>query len=242
MNRTYVMSDLHGHYDIFIKMLKKIKFDETDCLYILGDCCDRGDHSFEIYSYIRAHHNIILLKGNHEVLMKNALLSIDSKSDENQLWQRNGGLKTRQNYHRILKKPVFKEPDYHVLKSMLHQSIVDYIDHLPNYLEITVNRRNYLLVHAGIDPKIALEDQSERDLVWIRENFFNYPTKLKKIVIFGHTPTKHLHNKESLDIWYDEVYQDKIGIDGGLGSYFFGQLNCLCLDDHQTYCIKKNRW
>ena len=36
----YVLSDLHGHYNIFIKMLEKINFSDDDVLYILGDCCD----------------------------------------------------------------------------------------------------------------------------------------------------------------------------------------------------------
>jgi len=45
----YVLSDLHGHYNIFIKMLEKINFSDDDVLYILGDCCDRGP---DIYSKI----------------------------------------------------------------------------------------------------------------------------------------------------------------------------------------------
>ena len=48
----YVLSDLHGHFDIFIQMLKKINFNDDDELYILGDCCDRGPDSLKIYMYI----------------------------------------------------------------------------------------------------------------------------------------------------------------------------------------------
>lgn len=40
---TYAMSDLHGRYDLYIKMLEKINFSEGDTLYILGDFVDRGD-------------------------------------------------------------------------------------------------------------------------------------------------------------------------------------------------------
>ena len=43
----YVLSDLHGHYNIFIKMLEKINFSDDDVLYILGDCCDRGPDSLK---------------------------------------------------------------------------------------------------------------------------------------------------------------------------------------------------
>lgn len=33
----YAMSDLHGCYDKYIKMLEKINFGDNDTLYILGD-------------------------------------------------------------------------------------------------------------------------------------------------------------------------------------------------------------
>ena len=41
---TYVISDIHGQYDIFIELLDKIQFQNTDTLYILGDILDRGPH------------------------------------------------------------------------------------------------------------------------------------------------------------------------------------------------------
>ena len=36
----YVMSDLHGCYDKYERMLKKISFSKDDILYILGDVVD----------------------------------------------------------------------------------------------------------------------------------------------------------------------------------------------------------
>ena len=38
----YAVSDLHGCYEKYIKMLEKIQFRETDTLYVLGDVVDRG--------------------------------------------------------------------------------------------------------------------------------------------------------------------------------------------------------
>ena len=45
---TYAMSDLHGRYDLYIKMLEKITFTGNDTLYILGDFVDRGDEGLKI--------------------------------------------------------------------------------------------------------------------------------------------------------------------------------------------------
>ena len=42
------------------------------------------------------------------------------------------------------------------------------------------------------------------------------------------------------DVWYDPVFKDKIGIDGGLGPFDKGQLNCLCLNTQEVFVIKKS--
>ncbi|KLU64831.1 Bis(5'-nucleosyl)-tetraphosphatase, symmetrical [Desulfosporosinus acididurans] len=67
---------------------------------------------------------------------------------------------------------------------------------------------DYLFVHAGVRPGVALEKQSEGDMLWIREEFYKYPNTLGKTVVFGHTPTVYLtqesrpvrlHNNIALD-------------------------------------------
>ena len=44
----YAMSDLHGCYDKYIKMLEKINFSNNDTLYVLGDIVDRGADGIKI--------------------------------------------------------------------------------------------------------------------------------------------------------------------------------------------------
>ena len=39
---TYVISDLHGRYDLYLEMLERIQFSPEDTLYILGDVADRN--------------------------------------------------------------------------------------------------------------------------------------------------------------------------------------------------------
>ena len=71
--KTYVISDLHCHFDLLIKLLETISFSENDILYIIGDICDRGPDSLKILFYIQDHNNIILIKGNHEYMWQEAL-------------------------------------------------------------------------------------------------------------------------------------------------------------------------
>ena len=78
----YVMSDLHGCYEEYIKMLKLINFNENDSLYILGDICDRGPSPMKILLHMMEHDNIIPIYGNHDLLAYPALSKIDIYSKE----------------------------------------------------------------------------------------------------------------------------------------------------------------
>lgn len=42
---TYVMTDIHGHYDGMKKMFRKIGFSASDRLICAGDYIDRGPKS-----------------------------------------------------------------------------------------------------------------------------------------------------------------------------------------------------
>lgn len=75
-NKVYVMSDIHGRYDVFIKMLNKIKFTDKDTLYVIGDVFDRGPESIRTSLYIMSKENIIMLAGNHEFTAALCVVSI----------------------------------------------------------------------------------------------------------------------------------------------------------------------
>ena len=47
-----------------------------------------------------------------------------------------------------------------------------------------------LFVHAGIRPGVAIADQSDDDLLWIREPFLSFKGSYNTFVVHGHTPTK----------------------------------------------------
>ena len=238
----YVLSDIHGHYKVFMKMLEKINFSDDDHLYILGDCCDRGPQSIEIYLYLQEHKdNIVLLKGNHEAMMRDAFLADNEKASAIRQWNRNGGRKTMENYDGYLKKEKLNDLDYNIIKSAFTKMMVDYINACPNFVELNVNHQDYVLVHAGFNPEKGLYEQNEEECLWMREYFFMSPGLKDKIVIFGHTPTCYMHNKDNCyDIWFDPVFEDKMGIDGGLGPFEDGQLNCICLNTEQTYVVRKS--
>ena len=59
---TYVMSDIHGQFFSYRKMLKEIEFSDDDFLYVLGDCIDRGPDGISIIQDIMNRKNAELEK------------------------------------------------------------------------------------------------------------------------------------------------------------------------------------
>ena len=48
----YVVSDIHGNYELLVKLLKKINFSEDDTLFVLGDVIDMWQIDlFLVYNY-----------------------------------------------------------------------------------------------------------------------------------------------------------------------------------------------
>ena len=65
---TYVISDIHGQYDMFMEMINKIDLKDTDTLYVLGDILDRGPHPVKVLMKLMEMSNAICITGNHEIM------------------------------------------------------------------------------------------------------------------------------------------------------------------------------
>ena len=92
---------------------------------------------------------------------------------------------------------------------------------------------NYIFVHAGVNPYLPIESNNIKNLMWVRDEFYNNKAYNDKIVIFGHTITYKIHGKYK--IWYDNKYFDKIGINCNCISK--GKLACLDLTNGLEYYI-----
>lgn len=226
----YVMSDIHGEVELFEKMLEKINLKVDDTLYILGDLIDRGEKSIETLKLAMEHPNIEFIIGNHEDMML-SLYTGEEKIFNNWLRDCNGGQITLEQYNRLQVEEKEK------IKDFLTQAVL--------YKFIEVNNRKFLLVHGGIrafseyELEKAIDQQSRRDMIWIRDEFTQAPCRKDITVIFGHTFTHSLCNEHK--IWYSYIeddekqYNDKIGID--CGSYESKKLGCLRLDDMMEFYV-----
>ena len=86
----------------------------------------------------------------------------------------------------------------------------------------------YLFVHAGINPNIPFQDQSELDMVYIRDKFIYSKHNLPQKIIFGHTDFENPY-----------IADDKICIDTGCGKYKNAHLTALVLDEngHEKFVV-----
>lgn len=195
---TYVLSDIHGHPAPLERLLSRLSLrDGRDQLVILGDMVDRGPDPLSVLRICKSLPNTLVLLGNHEEMMLDCLVGTDS--DEAWLnWYMNGGQITA-NSLAPLAGPELEE-------------LVGWVANLPLYARAKTEKREYLLVHAGLrmplephegpwtdeDIDELLKSQSVEDLLWIREDFWGRPTGLLDengegpVVVAGHTPTMYV--------------------------------------------------
>ena len=234
---TYVISDIHGEYDMFMEMVKKIGLKEEDTLYILGDIFDRGPHPIKTVLELMKMPNAICMVGNHELMALENLeflmqeitdMSID-QLDEKTLdnlvtWQYNGSKTTID--------------EFRLLDRETQHSIIDFIKEFLICEELTVAGRDYLLVHAGLgnySPEKEIDDYSLKELIWDRADYeIEYFPDV--YVITGHTPTQMIAGNPRPGYIYRK--NNHIAIDCGCYRPD-GRLAAICLDTGEEYYVSR---
>lgn len=67
--RLFLMGDIHGQMDLFMRLLERNQFSDKDQLILVGDLLDRGEGSLRVLDYILEHDNIHTTLGNHEEMV-----------------------------------------------------------------------------------------------------------------------------------------------------------------------------
>jgi len=169
--RRIVIGDVHGHYDGLMTLLEALAPGSDDRVYFLGDLIDRGPKSAQVVEFVKESSYQTLL-GNHEQLMLDALPNgpVDLRSW--QAWLYSGGDATIASYRDT---------------GMMPYKHLEWMRSLPTHLDLG----DIWLVHAGVDPKLPIHQQSIEQFCWIRQAFHNIskPYFTNKLIITGHTIT-----------------------------------------------------
>ena len=186
-------------------MLDRLVIDwERDSLLFIGDYVDRGPRPVDVIDCLvelkHRHPETIFLRGNHERMFLDYL-----SGGDRHVYLANGGYSTLDGYRKwsTAAGPLQIPPEH-----------LDFFESTVLWHETD----RYIFVHAGMRPRIPLARQTERDLLWIREDFIRSGYDFGRKVVFGHTPFK-----EPL------VAPNKIGID--TGAVYGHKLTCVELPE-----------
>lgn len=217
--RVYAIGDVHGHADLLGKMATLIASDlaakpiAESVTVLIGDYIDRGPASAAVIERLLRRDfptPIMTLRGNHEQMLLDAL--DDSRALNN--WLFNGGMETVSSYG--VGAVGRQDADADRLRLILLDAIpASHLDFL-HATELSRSIDGYFFCHAGIQPGVALDQQSPDVLMWIRTPFHLSKADHGKVVVHGHTPVR---KPESLP--------NRINID--TGAFKTGRLTCLVL-------------
>ena len=227
---VYVVSNLHGNYTKFKKLLQTISFKDTDLMYILGDIVDYGEESMELIGDLSIRYNVYPIVGEHDYTALKMLSGFENmlKSGETPdkkfiakmtEWAADGGQVTLDAFR--------------TLDAEMREGIIDYLSDMTLYEEVSAGGKDYLLVHAGIagfKKGVNLEKLKP-------EAFFTEALDLTKkyfddvTVVVGHNPTTE-ENGGNGKIFFGN---GSIAID--CGEARGGTIGCLRLDDLKEYYV-----
>jgi len=229
--RYYVIGDIHGRLDLFGALIDAIEEDDKSRpgaeshVILLGDLVDRGPDSAGVISRTRewqGKRSVRVLVGNHEEMMLGAF----ERPEVLRHFLKHGGRETVLSYG--LSRKQFNAMSlselFELLPKLVPQEERDYI---ASFEEMIV-AGDFVFVHAGIDPKLPLEEQQRKDLLWIRDRFLNHEGPLDKVVVHGHTIFERVMD-----------CGNRIGID--TGAFRSGVLTALVLEGEQRRVIQSIR-
>lgn len=209
--RTYAIGDIHGHLAQLKTAHARIAADIATHgpapIVHIGDLVDRGPDNPGVIDYlmqgIAERQDWIVLLGNHDRMFAGFLRDMHwhdpgLRRDMSYLHPRIGGAETLASYgvRNAADRPL--APVHAEAVAAVPQAHRDFIESLPT----SFARGEVFFAHAGIRPGVPLDQQTEDDLIWIRDAFLMEPASHGPLIVHGHTAidaATHYGNRVNLD-------------------------------------------
>jgi serine/threonine protein phosphatase 1 len=197
----YAVGDIHGRLDLLTDLMARLTRDAADTrpdrppvLIFVGDYVDRGPDSRGVLNLVRrmiedAQWEVRALLGNHEEVMLNFLEDASVGAS----WVEFGGAQTLAQYGIAPPAQRGDAEGWAAAQAAFTASAPAEEVAFLRRLELSATYGDYMFVHAGVRPGVALDRQVRADLLWIREAFLNEERPFRKIVVHGHTPEVKPH-------------------------------------------------
>lgn len=226
---AYAIGDIHGRLDLLDSLLGQIERDMSErpakktFIVFLGDLIDRGPDSAGVIERLRTYRPVgarpVFLAGNHEEVLIRIL-----QGDRNILasWLKFGGAECAQSYD-IDPQALRHLEEGDAIRLLQSRFPASHRAFLESFAD-TFRFGDYLFVHAGIRPGIAIEQQDRSDLLWIRDPFLSDSKEHGFVVVHGHTVVEAVEER-----------RNRIGID--TGAYQSGVLTALAVEEDRRWFL-----
>lgn len=229
-HRIYAVGDVHGQDHLLADLLTAIEADNAArpgrkvTIVFLGDLIDRGPKSAGVVERLRCYRpagiRVEFLAGNHEEVL---LRILEGEGGLVADWLRFGGAQCARSYG-LNSSRLGRMSSSEAVETLRSTIPAEHQAFLASFAD-TLRAGDYLFVHAGIRPGVALAEQAQVDLRWIRGPFLDHPAVHEVMVVHGHTISEEVDERPG-----------RIGID--TGAYKFGVLTALVLEGDERRILQ----
>ena len=206
MNKVYAISDIHGMYNLWRQAIESL--DETDTLYVLGDCGDRGPDGWKIIKEALADPRVVYIRGNHDQML---LDSWKTEWHDNYLWFSNGGYETWD--------ALMMDEKYEIYLTQLARTKLYHCYENKEGKKIHLSHAGFTLREDGKLPR-------DGELLWDRDHIYydEFVNRETEYVVHGHTYCMSTIFKE-LSVWTPA--EVNINDSWTVGRYYGGYKICI---------------
>lgn len=230
--RWIIISDIHGNYDWFTRLLNQVKYNENDILILVGDITSKGKESLKTLRYI------------YELAQRNEVYCLMGNCDEVALMVNQAeDLEAFRQYLMRVPNVVTEmcqsaniELNEHVdmleLNHKVKQSFPELFDFMDSFLDI-LDTPTHIFTHAGYDPALPFIEDRSLFLCSNRAFFMEEDIFCEKWMVVGHMPSLGYGGEVyTANPIFDEK-NHRISVDGGNVIKQHGQLNALIYENNQ---------
>ena len=261
---TYVISDIHGCFREFKKMLRKVDFRfGIDTLIIAGDLTDRGEQNYEMLKWMEEERaNVFYIMGNHDYDLCRDLKLFSQVLKTSEI---NGDIDKFIDCYKKVRK--YNKDKYGTIRRLIienHATVEEFdlwisrIKSFDYYKELNIGDKTYIICHAGYLDTSAYSDPDflarrygyAHEFVfniWARDDMLDVGGRRGATIVFGHTPTiiknSRYYNNGKVFQYYNESLDCRfLNIDCG---YVYHKIDktanmaIIRLEDEKIFYLKR---